>query len=73
MEYKIADVYKPAKGLFQHTMYRTEAVPPGIDIATTLVGQTREKDFYVGVAEYLTEDLEECTKCIALGGCAFKD
>ena len=32
-----------------------------------------KKDFYARFAEYLTEDLEECTKCIPLGGCTFQD
>jgi hypothetical protein len=33
----------------------------------------REEDFYAGFADYLTGDLEECTKCIPLGGCTFQD
>ena len=33
----------------------------------------RKTDFYASFAEYLTEDLEECTKCISLGGCVFQD
>ena len=71
VEYRPADVYKPAKGLFQHTRYRDIGDSSATDLAVPV--QTREADFYVGFAEYLTEDLEECTKCIPLGGCTFKD
>jgi hypothetical protein len=33
----------------------------------------REQDFYAAFADYLVSDLEECTKCIPLGGCIFQD
>src|SRR5713101_1504316 len=71
VEYKPDEVYKPAKGLFQHTRYRDSGDASATDRAVPV--QTREADFYVGFAEYLTEDLEECTKSIPLGGCTFKD
>jgi hypothetical protein len=71
VEYKPDEVYKPAKGLFQHTRYRDGGDASATDPAVPV--QTREEDFYAGFAEYLTEDLEECTKCIPLGGCTFKD
>ena len=71
VEYKPDEVYKPAKGLFQHTRYRESGDASATDRAVPV--QTRETDFYVGFAEYLIEDLEECTKCIPLGGCTFKD
>jgi hypothetical protein len=74
VEYRPQDVYKPAKGLFQHVRYR-EQVPenavPGESLASA--SPAKEEDFYAGFAEYLTEDLEECTKCIPLGGCTFQD
>jgi hypothetical protein len=70
LAHKPDEVYKPAKGLFQHTMYGNglEVVPECVDPV-----KVKEEDFYAHFAEYLTQDLEECTKCIPLGGCSFKD
>lgn len=68
-EYKPREVYKPARGLFQHSRYRDrEAVPPG-----GAAPPVREKDFYAAFAVYLKEDLEECTICASLGGSTFQD
>jgi hypothetical protein len=71
-EYRPAEVYRPARGLFQHAKYQdseaakiVEPIPP----APT----AREQDFYAAFAEYLLSDLEEVTKCIPLGGCVFQD
>lgn len=73
VDYKPMDVYKPARGLFQHTMYSDGAVPSDAGPSVPVVAKPKEEDFYSSFAEYLTEDLEECTKCIPLGGCKFKD
>jgi hypothetical protein len=70
-DYKPADVYKPAKGLFQHVRYRDPAISTTVDIPA-LPQSIREEDFYASFAEYLVEDLEECTRCIPLGGCVFQ-
>ena len=73
-EYRPQEVYKPARGLFQHTRYREPALEnPAAGETSAPAGPAREEDFYAGFAEYLTEDLEECTKCIPLGGCTFQD
>jgi hypothetical protein len=64
-EQKPDEIYKPAKGLFQHTKYREEAVPPAMPVPAE-PSAVKEEDFYAGFAEYLTQDLEECTKCIPL-------
>jgi len=71
-DYKPQDVYRPARGMFQHAKYR--------EIGNSTAGEmsapaspAREEDFYARFADYLTEDLEECTKCIPLGGCTFQD
>jgi hypothetical protein len=71
-EYQPQDIYRPARGLFQHTKYReTENPMPGEALAPA--STAKEEDFYASFADYLTEDLEECTKCIPLGGCTFQD
>jgi hypothetical protein len=71
-EYKPEDIYKPAKGLFQHVKYRDTARSATAE-CPALTLSIREEDFYASFAEYLVEDLEECTKCIALGGAVFQD
>ncbi len=71
-DYRKQDIYKPARGLFQHVRYRESGnAAAGETLAPT--SPTKEEDFYAGFADYLTEDLEECTKCIPLGGCTFQD
>ncbi|MBL0274174.1 MAG: hypothetical protein IPQ06_14180 [Chitinophagaceae bacterium] len=45
--------------------------PPLVAIDT--IEKIKEEDFYEPFAEWITNDLEECTKAIALGGSKFKD
>ncbi len=69
-------VYKPSRGLFRLTKYRQETTatplapvqPASIPTAS---GAPRETAFYEPFADYLVNDLEECTKAIALGGNRF--
>lgn len=67
-------VYKPSRGLFRLTKYR-EAAPPGevSTPGTAAVPKVQEEDFYAPFADWLVNDLEECTKAIPLGGSLFKD
>jgi hypothetical protein len=58
--------------LFQHAKYRDNATSKTTE-ASPLGLPAREQDFYAAFAEYLISDLEECTKCIPLGGCVFQD
>jgi hypothetical protein len=67
-------IYKPAKGLFLHLKYKpqgesAEPSPP----PQKPIGKIKEEDFYDAFANWLVEDLEECTKAISLGGHKFKD
>jgi len=71
-EYKPEAVYRPAKGLFQHAKYR-ENEPTPAAVTSVVASPVREENFYDSFAEYLVEDLEECTRCIPLGGCTFQD
>jgi hypothetical protein len=73
IDYKPNQLFKPAKGLFQHKMYGENVDSPSTGECIPAGTQTKEVDFYAGFADYLIEDLEECTKCIPLGGCLFKD
>jgi len=66
--------YKPPKGLFRLSKFRDvetnqlkfELIPkPNIKI--------KEGDFYGAVADWLQNDIEECTRAVPLGGNRFKD
>jgi len=65
-------VYKPARGLFRHIIFREEEIkeerepPSGIE-------KIKEEDFYKSFANWLVDELEECTKAIPLGGNKFRD
>jgi hypothetical protein len=68
-------VYKPARGVWRAAKYKeasdaTEEVvvpPPPPEVAL------KEEQFYEPFADWITSELEECTKAIALGGNRFKD
>ena len=62
------EIYKPARGLFRHTKFKEEGPKPPSEIE-----KIREEDFYKPFANWLTNELEECTKAIQLGGNKFKD
>jgi hypothetical protein len=70
VEYKPQDIYRPDRGLFQHVRYREGSSPTSVETSSpSLV--PKEEDFYAPFADYLLSDLEECTRCIPLGGCVF--
>ena len=68
------DIYKPSRGLFRLTKFRdsTIAVPqqgqPSTDKSQASI---RESDFYEPFADYLVNELEECTVAVPLGGNRF--
>jgi len=68
-----AYVSKPSRGVYLHTKY--SAAGAGAAMATTSVSpaKVKEEAFYEPFAEYLVEELEECTKAVAVGGALFKD
>jgi len=67
-------IYKPARGLFRHVTFRREEEvseeerKPPIEIE-----KIKEEDFYEPFANWLVNELEECTKAIPLGGNRFRD
>jgi hypothetical protein len=66
------EVYKPARGLFRHIIFREKGIieeerkPPQVE-------RIEEEDFYEPFANWLVNELEECTKAIPLGGNKFRD
>lgn len=67
------EVYKPSRGLFRCVKFKEEEIsgeerkiPPEIE-------KIKEEDFYEPFANWLVNELEECTKAIPLGGNRFRD
>lgn len=63
------DVVIPSRGLYILSKYYIGGKEPEIKSKVKI----REKDFYEKFAEYLVNQLEECTKAIPLGGNVFQD
>ena len=67
-------VYKPERGLFRLTQYRD---PDTDQLKEELVPKqakkVKEEDFYAPFADWLVNEVEECTKAIPLGGNRFRD
>jgi hypothetical protein len=68
-------VYKVSKGLFRLLKYQEEAAPtpPPPPQPHPSVRQIREEDFYQPFADWLVNEVEECSKAVSLGGNRFKD
>jgi hypothetical protein len=70
-------VYKPARGVFKATKFHEQEVPAdeALPIEPIVVADhaPAEDEFYEPFADWITKELEECTKAIALGGNRFKD
>lgn len=67
-------ISKPARGLFRHTKFIETEVESDIKLAESATQRKKgEEHFYDSFAAYLVNELEECTKAIALGGNCFKD
>lgn len=68
------EVYKADRGLFRHVSFRETQITPEEQTETpperALIS---EEDFYQPFADYLKNELEECTKAIKLGGNRFRD
>ncbi len=65
---QIKDVLRPEKGLYILKKYFKEG-----EIKDETRKEIKEEDFYKPFADYLVNDLEECTKAIPLGGNRFQD
>lgn len=74
LDVKLPDqVFKPARGLWIHANFRKDAQPEETKAISPPKEKIAEKAFYKPFANWLVEDLEECTKAIEVGGNAFKD
>ena len=62
-------VFKPSRGLFLHVKYREAWQQPSPGPKAKI----KESDFYKPFADWIVNELEECTKAIPVGGNTFKD
>jgi hypothetical protein len=74
LDAKVPDkVYKPGRGLFRHLRFREEEVSKEEPIPSIGTPHVSEEDFYQPFADWLVNELEECTKAIPLGRNKFRD
>lgn len=67
-------VYKPSRGLFRLTKYRDPETDQLKDeLVPKQAKKVKEEDFYEPFADWLVNEMEECTKAISLGGNRFRD
>ena len=67
-------VYKPSRGLFRLIEFRDKDTDQlKADLVRKPPKKTKEEDFYAPFADWLVNDLEECTRAIPLGGNRFRD
>ncbi|HIC97107.1 MAG TPA: hypothetical protein EYP11_01740, partial [Aquificaceae bacterium] len=67
LETRVPDeVYKPARGLFRHADFKKEEVNEERKIPLE-IERIKEEDFYKPFANWLVNELEECTTAIPLG------
>ena len=70
-------IYKPDRGIFRLLKFReditTQPDQQTITKKPTKSKSIKEEDFYKSFADYLVNELEECTNAIELGGNIFRD
>jgi hypothetical protein len=68
------EIYKPARGIFKHTRYRQpDEISESPAIQQPAEEQIAEERFYQPFADWIVNELEECTRAIPLGGNIFRD
>ena len=72
-------IYKPDRGVFRLLKFKENVATQPDEQPTTTPSKTskkkaiKEEDFYQPFADWLVNELEECTNAIGLGGNIFKD
>lgn len=62
-------IYKPKRGLYRHKQFQEKIEPESVPSPE----KTCEEKFYQPFADWLVDDLEECTKAIPVGGNKLKE
>lgn len=71
LEGKEKDIIIPARGEYIHVKYQANFISRAVSKKEKT--KIREEDFYNKFADYLINELEECTRAITLGGNKFQD
>ena len=71
-------VYKPDRGVFRLIKFKEDVPTQPDQLPTTAIKKItkktiKEEDFYKPFADWIVNELEECTKAIGLGGNIFRD
>lgn len=66
-------VYKPARGMYLHVQHRESPVAQPPKVPAVPIETPKEQAFYEPFADWLVNELEECTKAMPVGGNRFKD
>ncbi|HUL17045.1 MAG TPA: hypothetical protein VLV88_13690 [Terriglobales bacterium] len=71
------EVYKPVRGVFRLLKFKPTEEERDIVAAQVpaeaVAARVHEEDFYAPFADWIKDELEECTKAISLGGNKFRD
>ena len=67
------DFYLPTRGLYRAAKFRERNLGASAVVRKTSEDRIREEEFYESFGDWLVNELEECTRSIALGGNRFKD
>jgi len=68
------EIVKPSRGLFRLSEFKSDDSEELKDeLIPKLTGRHKEEDFYAPFADWLVNELEDCTKAIPLGRNKFKD
>ena len=73
LDKKVAEIAKPERGIFILKKFIKEGLEIKVKDLEKTVKSIDETLFYNSFAEYLVNDLEECTRVISLGGNKFGD
>ncbi|MFZ2654905.1 MAG: hypothetical protein WAX69_08300 [Victivallales bacterium] len=70
-----SDIYLPSRGLYRNIKFKdiSEQTPEPEQSNQKLFVKIDEEHFYSQFADWIVNELEECTKAIPLGGNKFKD
>jgi hypothetical protein len=69
-----SEIYQPTKGLYRHVSFREEVTTTEVQLPSRPAApKIKEDAFYEPFAEWLVNELEECTSAIPVGGNVFRD
>lgn len=71
--YTKGQIYKPARGRFMHCDYKSNSSTNKTPDKPFNKENIKEKAFYRPFADWIVNELEECTKAVPIGGNIFKD